>query len=119
MSSGQNAILWIRGGHDNGKNIVLSADMTLIGRDPSNHVVVDEIPVSRRHAGIRMDRNGYWLEDFGSRNGTFVNGEEVEGEGRELRNMDRIELGGVSSLQLIFTESGATGTFQVAKELRG
>ena len=112
--SAPNAILWVRGGPDDGRSIVLSKETTLIGRDPSNHLVVEDIQVSRRHADIRKSPAGDWLEDRGSRHGTFVNGEQVEGEGRELHNMDRIELGGIGSVHWVFTEPGATGTFTVA-----
>ena len=109
-----NAILWVRGGPDDGRSIVLSKEMTLIGRDQSNHLVVEETQVSRRHAGIRKSSAGYWLEDLGSRHGTFVNGEQVEGEGRELHDSDRIELGGTGSVHWVFTEPGATGTYTVS-----
>ena len=43
-----------------------------------NDMVVDELGVSRPHAGIRGGANGYWISDLGSRNGTFVNGEQVD-----------------------------------------
>ena len=46
---------------------------------------------------------------MGSRNGTFVNGELVEGEGRKLRDMDRIELGATDAdVHWVFKEMGST-----------
>ena len=36
-----------------------------------------EAGVSRRHAKIKHDQSGWWLEDMGSSNGTWVNGERL------------------------------------------
>ena len=80
-----------------------------MGRDPSNDIVVDEPGISRQHAGIRSDRGGYWIEDLSSRNGTFVNGTQIEGEGQRLRDQDRIDLGGMgTNVHWVFREPGAT-----------
>ena len=108
------AVLKVRGGRQNGRNIDLFENRTLtMGRSDDNDIVVDEPLVSRQHAGIRGDRNGYWLQDLDSRNGTFINGEPVEGEGVRLRDSDLITLGGAdASVQWVFRELGATATFQ-------
>ena len=109
MSTTPMAILWVRGGPDDGATIALSDGTTLMGRSHDNDIVVDEAKVSRNHAGIRKNPNGYWLEDLGSRNGTFVNGIPIAGEGQLLRDEDRIELGGADSpVHWIFREIGAT-----------
>ena len=103
------AVLWVPEGPGEGTGITLSEGMMLVGRAPHNDIIVEEPGVSRQHAGIRGDRNGYWIQDIGSRNGTYVNGVPVEGEGQRLRNMDRIEFGGTNSrVQWIFREVGAT-----------
>jgi pSer/pThr/pTyr-binding forkhead associated (FHA) protein len=44
----------------------------LLGRAPGNDVVVKAPSVSARHARVVVDEEGLWLEDLGSRNGTFV-----------------------------------------------
>ena len=108
MAAIPKSILWVRGGSNDGATISLREGTTVLGRDPNNHVVVDEPGVSRQHAGIRGDRQGHWIEDLGSRNGTFVNGAQIEGEGRRLRNMDRIELGGNTSVHWVYRELGGT-----------
>jgi hypothetical protein len=54
-----------------------------IGRSPANEndVVVNDLLVSRHHLQIIQDNNGkFSLVDFGSVNGTFVNGHKVSGE---------------------------------------
>ena len=80
-----------------------------MGRAPLNDIVLDEPGVSRQHAGIRGDSEGYWIADLGSRNGTFVNGERVDVGPRRLRNFDRIALGGVNTpVHWVFMESQAT-----------
>ena len=77
-----------------------------MGRAITNDVAVEVTGVSRNHARIRADATGYWIEDLGSRNGTFVNGTQVEGEGQRLRNMDRIEFGGLRGPALGVQGSG-------------
>lgn len=48
-----------------------------IGRDPSADVVLDDDLVSRRHARVAPLNGTAVVEDLGSRNGSFVNGNEV------------------------------------------
>jgi len=81
--AGPKSILWAHGGPDDGRKIQLDSELALIGRASSNDIIVDDAEVSRQHAGIRGDRNGHWIKDLGSRNGTFVNGELLEGEDKD------------------------------------
>ena len=69
---------------------MLSEGVTVIGRGADNGIVVDEPGVSRQHASIRGDANGFWVVDLGSRNGTFVNDTAVGESRHRLRNWDRI-----------------------------
>lgn len=58
----------------------------IVGRDPTCDIVVVDPYVSRVHAKI-FYRDGRWyVEDLGSRNGTYVNGEDI-------RNKGAVELG--------------------------
>jgi hypothetical protein len=72
-----------------------------IGRDPQNEIVLGGRTVSRFHA-ILMFVDGRWLiEDRGSANGTFVNGQQVPfGLPHPLRHGDRI---GIGSSSLVFS----------------
>jgi hypothetical protein len=45
---------------------------TSLGTEPLNDVVLRDRHVSARHARLRWDGVGWWIEDLGSRNGTFV-----------------------------------------------
>jgi len=78
MSATPRAVLMVQGGVNEGSTIPLPDGMLIIGRFSINDMVVDELGVSRPHAGIRGGANGYWISDLGSRNGTFVNGEQVD-----------------------------------------
>lgn len=71
---------------------------TTIGREAGNDIVIPVPYVSSRHCVIRyQDRQG-WLEDLGSRNGTYVNGQRVTGPVKIVPN-DLIGVGDVT-LQL-------------------
>ncbi|HZU98927.1 MAG TPA: FHA domain-containing protein [Planctomycetota bacterium] len=63
-----------------------------IGRTPENEVHLDNLAVSRRHASIELVGGVHVLREFGSGNGTFVNGERVVGR-RALNDGDRISIG--------------------------
>ena len=93
----EKAVLLVRGGPNDGATVALAEGMATMGRLVINDIMVDEPGVSREHAGVGGDSEGYWIKDLGSRNGTFVNGERVGAEPRRLRNMDRIELAGIKT----------------------
>jgi len=86
---------WLERGSENvGAPFSLSSQLTYIGRDPLQcQVVVNDPSVGRRHAVIRAEENGtYTIEDLASRNGTYINGEKLEGV-QLLRSGDYIRLG--------------------------
>jgi len=62
-----------------------------IGRASDCDIVLTDRRISRRHAQIRWDGTRYWLVDLGSKNGTFVNGQELMGP-YALRDGDEIQL---------------------------
>jgi hypothetical protein len=64
-----------------------------IGRDPDVDCVLDDPRVSKRHARFRWDREGWRLDDLGSKNGTRVNGRPAAG--RPLHHGDWLSLGGL------------------------
>lgn len=48
-----------------------------LGRDLSNDIVINDPEVSRHHAHLTLQENGYILEDLGSTNGTFIRGQRL------------------------------------------
>ena len=65
-----------------------------VGRRPDNALVIDDSFVSGSHAEIVFDRGVWWLQDLGSTNGTFVNGQPVRGR-IQLQHGDVIQFGRV------------------------
>src|SRR5262245_34745571 len=63
-----------------------------IGADPECDLVVDRPTVSRRHCRLTRDADGFVLDDLGSSNGTYVNGERIATRMRVTRD-DAITLG--------------------------
>ncbi len=62
-----------------GQRWIVKADMH-IGRDPECDIVIADRQVSRFHARLTRNRESVTVEDLGSKNGTYVNGERIEGE---------------------------------------
>lgn len=56
--------------------------------------LLDDSIISRRHALLYYDEKGLWVVDLVSKNGTYVNGKEIEHA--KLRHNDILSLGGVS-----------------------
>lgn len=52
---------------------------TVLGRQAECDVLLTEGHASRRHARLVQAEDGYWLEDLGSSNGTFINGNRISG----------------------------------------
>jgi pSer/pThr/pTyr-binding forkhead associated (FHA) protein len=63
-----------------------------IGRGCGNDVVVNNLAVSRFHAVLRREGDGFVLEDLGSENGTQLNGERITGS-VPMKACDVIQLG--------------------------
>ena len=75
--------------------LTLVNDIYLIGRDSESEIPIDDVSVSNRHARIMRRESGYVIEDTESRNGTYVNGEKIEGA-RGLMNEDVVQLGKIT-----------------------
>jgi pSer/pThr/pTyr-binding forkhead associated (FHA) protein len=73
------------------KEILLNKERMTIGRKPHNDIQIDNLAVSGEHAVIVTILNDSFLEDLGSTNGTFVNGQSVKKH--FLQNGDTVELG--------------------------
>lgn len=61
------------------KEFPLLKDETIIGRDTTSDIVISDAEISRRHARLYKLGESYMVEDLGSTNGTFVNGQRLVG----------------------------------------
>jgi sigma-B regulation protein RsbU (phosphoserine phosphatase) len=94
------------------KNIVLNRTPFSVGRKVDKDLVIADPRVSRDHALIVLEENGFFLVDQGSKHGTFVNGERVQKQ--KLERNDRLEFGARDSTYAIFNP--AHGTSNTARE---
>jgi serine phosphatase RsbU (regulator of sigma subunit) len=78
------------------QKFILDRPVVTIGRSSVNDLPISDKMLSRQHARIIRDGNGgLTIEDLGSRNGTFVNGERLVSV-QPLRSGDRITVGAVT-----------------------
>ena len=84
-------ILEIVEGDDAGRQTPLEGSIE-IGREGSTGLALDDEQASRRHARVTAQGDGATVEDLGSTNGTYLNGQPIEGP-RTLRPGDRLRVG--------------------------
>ena len=83
--------LVIVAGPDAGREFDL-AGAIVVGRDPASGIVVEDAEASGRHASFAVEGASVTVEDLGSTNGTFVNGERLAGT-RMIGEDDRVRIG--------------------------
>jgi pSer/pThr/pTyr-binding forkhead associated (FHA) protein len=84
--------LVVIGGSRSGMEIPVRGPKFFVGRAEDCHLRPQSELVSRHHCAILLEDGFVSIRDFGSRNGTLVNGEAVSGE-RELKSGDRLKIG--------------------------
>lgn len=92
----------VRSGPNPGMIFDLTKEVTLMGRDVTNDIVIGDAEVSRQHARVTRTPGGFVLEDLGSTNGTFVEGERLVAP-RVLNSGEQIGLG--ENITLMFESS--------------
>jgi FHA domain/zinc-ribbon domain len=80
------------GGGRAGEHFVPQGERTTIGRSPDCDIFLDDVTVSRKHAVLLHGDDGYYIEDQGSLNGTFLNRTRIESSAR-LENGDELQIG--------------------------
>ncbi len=86
------AALVIRsGGGRSGESFTIDTDRLGIGRSPDAEVFLDDVTVSRNHALIVRRKDGLYIDDLGSLNGTYVNRRRIESH--RLEDGDEIQVG--------------------------
>lgn len=93
MNAQEVPLLMVQDGPLAGREFRLDRDVMTLGRGDECDVVVPERQISRVHLRIRREATGYFLEDLGSKNGTFVNGRQVQSDASVLlQDGDEIQL---------------------------
>ncbi len=100
-----------------GKRSDIASLETVLGRHPDCHVIIEVGAVSRQHAKIHLRNDEFELEDLGSRNGTFLNGQLITNQ-TKLHDGDLIRICDVEfsfhreeeSSGLLQSSDGASGS---------
>lgn len=85
------AVLQVLKGLNAGQQYPLRGERAVLGRHPDCDIVLDAGAVSRQHAQIVVVDEEFYVEDLKSRNGTFVNGQMIQGRHR-LQENDRLKI---------------------------
>ena len=69
--------LFVQQGPQAGQAFVLNKSIITIGREAGNDIVLESPQISRYHTRLTLQGGVYVVEDMGSTNGTFLNGQRV------------------------------------------
>jgi hypothetical protein len=105
------AMLLVVEGASPGMRILIDQPKMTIGRQEDCDLVIPDRQVSRRHACIRQDGDLHILEDLGSKNGTFLNGQELRGT-HVLQDGDEIQIALCCKLAFVAAEATAPIVFE-------
>jgi sigma-B regulation protein RsbU (phosphoserine phosphatase) len=87
--------LHVNNGPEAGKKYELTLPEYILGRHPECTIVIDVGAVSRHHCKVFKEAQSYWVEDLKSRNGTFVNEQQIAAKHR-LQEGDQVRVCDVS-----------------------
>jgi diguanylate cyclase (GGDEF)-like protein len=99
---GKRAQLVVLAGANVGEMYNLTGTL-VIGRGRDADIRIQGDGISRQHARIRVGADDVLVEDLGSTNGSFVNGERVDK--RALQDGDKIQLGSATILKLTYQDT--------------
>jgi predicted component of type VI protein secretion system len=94
-----------------GKRIPVAQPELVIGRGDQCDLVISDRQVSREHSRIRLEGDRLLLEDLGSKNGTFVNGQQLT-EPHWLQDGDEIQIAFCCKLAFVGADATAPVIFE-------
>ena len=74
---GEPRVLVVTQGSQTGQSAALADGVIMIGRGADCQIILDDDYVSTRHARVVSGENGIYVEDMGSTNGSYVNGQRI------------------------------------------
>jgi pSer/pThr/pTyr-binding forkhead associated (FHA) protein len=107
------ALRFISGKYQGGEFPLRLDREIIVGRSSDLDMVLVEDMVSRKHAKIQASTDQIVIQDLGSTNGTFVNGEKVKKA--RLKEGDRILIG-TSIIKLVAVDSSQTVSEEAARQ---
>ncbi|MDB4941546.1 MAG: hypothetical protein JWP97_1080 [Labilithrix sp.] len=105
---------FISGKYQGGEFPIVNDKPIIVGRSSDLDMVLVEDMVSRKHARITMQQDQIWIEDLGSTNGSFVNGEKIKRA--RLKEGDRVLIG-TSILKVIAGEGSRADSVDAKRDL--
>ncbi len=94
-------VLIVKRGPNAGSRFVLEHEVTDVGRHPKSDIFLDDVTVSRRHAEVSQQGDGFRVRDVSSLNGTYLNRERIEDS--PLVGGDELQIG---KFRLVFLIEG-------------
>jgi pSer/pThr/pTyr-binding forkhead associated (FHA) protein len=91
VSTEGGALVVRTGGGRAGETFPIEGERVTSGRSPEASVFLDDVTVSRNHALLVRRRDGLYIDDLGSLNGTYVNRRRIESH--KLQNGDELQVG--------------------------
>jgi hypothetical protein len=111
MSDADKPVLLIHEGEKAGQRWTIRESELVIGRGGECDLVLPERQVSREHIRIYRSGETYYMEDLGSKNGTWVNGKQVSNDTVPLHDGDEIQI--ALAVKITFVGSEATAPLLV------
>lgn len=103
-------VLIIHEGEKAGQRWTLQDEVVTLGRGGECGIVLPERQVSREHIRVFRDGDGYYMQDLDSKNGTWLNGQQVKGT-VPLKDGDEIQI--ALAVKITFVGSEATAPLLV------
>ena len=99
MGEQPGAALVVETGGNESNVIPLNRPVIILGKSSLVDIVLDNPYISSRHAQIVLEDGRFHIKDLGSKNGTGINGQPIEREGRWLQNGDHISSASVPAME--------------------